>query len=81
MFLAIINDTYAEVKLELAQQADEFRLVSYIKNRYLNLIRKLKSNNKKVTDLRAVVNMVKKYEQNNEPEKEKSRRYGHYFLH
>lgn len=31
MFLAIINDTYAEVKAELATQKNEFELQDYFK--------------------------------------------------
>lgn len=31
MFLAIINDTYAEVKAELAEQKNEFELAEYFK--------------------------------------------------
>ena len=31
MFLAIINDTYAEVKSDLAQQKSEFEITDYFK--------------------------------------------------
>ncbi len=31
MFLAIINDTYSEVKSELASQKDEFQIADLIK--------------------------------------------------
>lgn len=31
MFLAIINDTYAEVKAELATQKNDFELVDYFR--------------------------------------------------
>ena len=31
MFLAIINDTYSEVKAEIAQQKSEFEITDYIK--------------------------------------------------
>jgi polycystin 2 len=31
MFLAIINDTYAEVKSDIAQQKSEFELGDYFK--------------------------------------------------
>lgn len=31
MFLAIINDTYSEVKSDLAEQANEFELGEYFK--------------------------------------------------
>ncbi|KAM7305363.1 polycystin-2 [Ixodes scapularis] len=41
MFLAIINDTYAEVKSEIAQQKNEFELVDYFKKGYNNILGKL----------------------------------------
>lgn len=41
MFLAIINDTYAEVKTELSQQKNEFELVDYFKKGYNNILGKL----------------------------------------
>ena len=31
MFLAIINDTYSEVKAEIAEQKDEFDMGDYFK--------------------------------------------------
>ena len=41
MFLAIINDTYAEVKSDLAQQEDEFALGDYFKKGYDKMMNKL----------------------------------------
>ncbi|XP_077506010.1 polycystin-2-like isoform X2 [Amblyomma americanum] len=41
MFLAIINDTYAEVKSEISQQKNEFELVDYFKKGYNNILGKL----------------------------------------
>ncbi len=37
MFLAIINDTYSEVKSELASQKDEFQIADLIKQVSTNL--------------------------------------------
>jgi len=40
MFLAIINDTYAEVKSDLAEQKNEFEMGEYFKKvRYVGVIR------------------------------------------
>lgn len=41
MFLAIINDTYAEVKNELHDSQDEFPIMDYFKSHYQNLLTKL----------------------------------------
>ncbi|XP_067128967.1 polycystin-2-like [Centruroides vittatus] len=41
MFLAIINDTYAEVKTELSNQKNEFEIVDYFKRGYNNILGKL----------------------------------------
>lgn len=41
MFLAIINDTYAEVKNELHDSKDEFPIMDYFKSHYQNLLTKL----------------------------------------
>lgn len=41
MFLAIINDTYAEVKVEIAQQKNEFEIVDYFKKGYNNFLTKI----------------------------------------
>ncbi|KAH8033188.1 hypothetical protein HPB51_008073 [Rhipicephalus microplus] len=41
MFLAIINDTYAEVKSEISQQKNEFELVDYFKKGYNSILGKL----------------------------------------
>lgn len=41
MFLAIINDTYSEVKAEIANQRNEFELSDYFKRGYNNFLGKL----------------------------------------
>ena len=41
MFLAIINDTYSEVKAEIAAQRNEFELGDYVKRGYNNMLGKV----------------------------------------
>lgn len=41
MFLAIINDTYSEVKAEIANQRNEFEIADYFKRGYNNMMGKL----------------------------------------
>ncbi|CAG0892278.1 unnamed protein product [Cyprideis torosa] len=41
MFLAIINDTYSEVKAEIALQKNEFEIADYFKRGYNNMMGKL----------------------------------------
>ena len=48
MFLAIINDTYSEVKAEIAGQKNEFEIGDYFKRGYNNMLGRLGSRNKYV---------------------------------
>ena len=41
MFLAIINDTYSEVKAEIAAQKNEFEITDYFKRGYNNVLGKV----------------------------------------
>jgi len=41
MFLAIINDTYSEVKAEIAAQKNEFEIADYFKRGYNNMLGKV----------------------------------------
>lgn len=41
MFLAIINDTYSEVKAEIANQRNDFEIADYFKRGYNNMLGKL----------------------------------------
>ncbi|KAG0723242.1 Polycystin-2 [Chionoecetes opilio] len=41
MFLAIINDTYSEVKIEIANQRNEFEIADYFRRGYNNMMGKL----------------------------------------
>lgn len=40
MFLAIINDTYADVKTEIAVKPDEIQMSDFLKRGLYNLLRK-----------------------------------------
>ncbi|KAI7805279.1 polycystic kidney disease 2-like 1 protein [Triplophysa rosa] len=51
MFLAIINDTYSEVKSELSSQKDEFQISDLIKQSYEKTIMKLKLKKEKISDV------------------------------
>ncbi|XP_056113041.1 polycystic kidney disease 2-like 1 protein [Rhinichthys klamathensis goyatoka] len=51
MFLAIINDTYSEVKSELASQKDEFQISDLIKQSYAKTFMKLKLKKEKISDV------------------------------
>ncbi|XP_026079715.1 LOW QUALITY PROTEIN: polycystic kidney disease 2-like 1 protein [Carassius auratus] len=51
MFLAIINDTYSEVKSELASQKDEFQITDLIKQSYEKTIMKLNLKKEKIADV------------------------------
>ncbi|KAM9804248.1 polycystin-2-like protein 1 [Neosynchiropus ocellatus] len=51
MFLAIINDTYSEVKEELSSQKDELHFTDLIKQSYLKTFMKLKHKNDKISDV------------------------------
>ncbi|XP_050982365.1 polycystic kidney disease 2-like 1 protein [Labeo rohita] len=51
MFLAIINDTYSEVKSELASQKDEFHISDLIKQSYEKTFMKLKLKKEKISDV------------------------------
>ncbi|XP_071538109.1 polycystin-2-like isoform X1 [Panulirus ornatus] len=48
MFLAIINDTYSEVKAEIANQRNEFEIADYFKRGYNNMMGKLGKRDKVV---------------------------------
>ena len=48
MFLAIINDTYSEVKAEIAAQKNEFEIGDYFKRGYNNMLGKMGARNKAI---------------------------------
>jgi len=51
MFLAIINDTYAEVKEDLASQESEFEIADYFKKGYDKMMSKLSFKREKIVDI------------------------------
>ncbi|KAJ3610234.1 hypothetical protein NHX12_022328 [Muraenolepis orangiensis] len=51
MFLAIINDTYSEVKEELSTQKDELQITDIIKQSYMKTFMKLKLKKEKISDV------------------------------
>ncbi|XP_015203008.2 polycystin-2-like protein 1 [Lepisosteus oculatus] len=51
MFLAIINDTYSEVKEELSKQKDELQLTDFLKQGYVRTLMKLKLKKEKISDV------------------------------
>ncbi|XP_031573831.1 polycystic kidney disease 2-like 1 protein isoform X2 [Actinia tenebrosa] len=51
MFLAIINDTYAEVKSDIAAQESEFEITDYFKKGYQNMLNKLSFKREKIIDI------------------------------
>ncbi|KAA8577669.1 hypothetical protein FQN60_003423 [Etheostoma spectabile] len=55
MFLAIINDTYSEVKEELSSQKDELQFTDIIKQSYMKTFMKLKLKKEKITDVQKVL--------------------------
>lgn len=51
MFLAIINDTYAEVKSNIANQKSEFEIGDYFKKGYQKMLDKLSFKREKILDI------------------------------
>ncbi|XP_012560622.2 polycystin-2 isoform X1 [Hydra vulgaris] len=51
MFVAIVNETYAEVKIEIALQKDEFQLGDYFKRGYNNMMTKLKLKKENIVNI------------------------------
>lgn len=55
MFLAIINDTYAEVKSELADSDDDIALFDYFKSHYNNLLGRLGKQQDQIEGIQAAL--------------------------
>ncbi|XP_064627409.1 polycystin-2-like isoform X2 [Lineus longissimus] len=51
MFLAIINDTYSEVKADIAEQKNEFEMADYFKKGYNKMLDKLNLKRDKIVDI------------------------------
>ena len=55
MFLAIINDTYAEVKSELSESEDDFAIMDYFKSHYHGLLGKLGKHQDQIEGIQAAL--------------------------
>ena len=65
MFLAIINDTYAEVKSEIYQD-DELAIMDYFKSSYQNVLGKLGKQKDQIEGIQAALQVrVSFYQINN----------------
>jgi len=51
MFLAIINDTYSEVKSDMANDKNEFEVADYFKKGYMKMLDKLNFKRDKIVDI------------------------------
>ena len=51
MFLAIINDTYSEVKSDIALQKSEFEITDYFKKGYEKMVGKINFKRDKIADI------------------------------
>ncbi|XP_033734192.1 polycystic kidney disease 2-like 1 protein isoform X2 [Pecten maximus] len=51
MFLAIINDTYSEVKGDMANQKNEFEMGDYFKRGYMKMVEKINFKRDKIVDI------------------------------
>ncbi|CAF0782686.1 unnamed protein product [Didymodactylos carnosus] len=58
MFLAIINDTYAEVKEELRNAKNEFEISDYVKQGYAKMRDRLKLKHDRISDIRKALSMA-----------------------
>lgn len=58
MFLAIINDTYAEVKEDLSQQEEEYELGDYFMKGYDKIMAKLSFKKDKIVDIQSALNIA-----------------------
>ncbi|XP_018574958.1 polycystic kidney disease 2-like 1 protein, partial [Anoplophora glabripennis] len=58
MFLAIINDTYADVKTEIAIAPDEMQMTEYIQRGFFNMLRKLGCGRSRKSELKRELNIT-----------------------
>ena len=56
MFLAIINDTYSDVKEELSQKSSDFQLSDYIKKGYSKVLKRLHLKQEHIKDIQDALN-------------------------
>ena len=55
MFIAIINDTYAEIKAELANQKSDIELGSYLKKGYNKVLSKMNIRQNQILDIQKAI--------------------------
>lgn len=55
MFIAIINDTYAEIKAELANQKSDIELGSYLKKGYNKILSKMNIRQNQILDIQKAI--------------------------
>jgi polycystin 2 len=60
MFLAIINDTYSEVKADLSTQKNDFEMADYLKERYQSVLSKLNIKRDKIVGIQKAVRTADK---------------------
>ena len=58
MFLAIINDTYSEVKSDLSKSENDLDLGAYFKQGYDSIMKKLKLKKGEIVDIQNVLNLI-----------------------
>lgn len=58
MFLAIINDTYADVKTEIAIAPDEMQMTEYIQRGFFTMLRKLGCGRGRKSELKRELNIT-----------------------
>jgi polycystin 2 len=58
MFLAIINDTYMEVKAELKNRKNTFDLSDFVKQGYAKMRERLRAKHDRITDIRKALSLA-----------------------
>ncbi len=64
MFLAIINDTYAEVKSELSNETDDFAVMDYFKGISNQLLTKLGAQKEQIEGIQAAIKVCESQTEN-----------------
>ena len=60
MFLAIINDTYSDVKSEIRNSKSDIDIGAYFKTGFDNVMKKLKLKKTEITDMQKILNSADK---------------------
>ena len=58
MFLAIINDTYIEVKAELQKRKNEFEISDFVKKGYSRMRERLTAKRDRIADIRKALSLA-----------------------